>query len=127
MFRRPSLHASTIAVAAVLGFAAPARAQDSTRATPVAIHGFVLVYYRAGDPLTADGYRLRKADLKFSGDVAPDLHWRLSFDAAKSLTINRTLTEIGDSVALSDAAIDQRSRMLQDAALTWGVRQAALL
>jgi hypothetical protein len=55
--------------------------------------------------------------------VSPKLNWRLSFDAAKVLTINKTLAEVGDSVALSDAAIDQRTRMLQDAALTYIVNR----
>jgi hypothetical protein len=114
---------STIAAAVAFAASAPSPvcAQDSTHAIPVAIHGFVLVQYRSGDPLTTDGFRLRKADLKLSGPVSPHMNWRISFDAAKALTINKTVSELGDSVALSDAAIDQRTRMLQDAALTYVV------
>ena len=97
----------------------PAQGQDTNRVAAVAIHGFILSTYRSGDPLTMDGYRLRKADIKLSGEVSPHMTWRISFDAAKALTINKTVSEIDDSVALSDAAIDQRSRMLQDAALTY--------
>jgi hypothetical protein len=111
-------------VAASLVLAARSSAQDSTAVhlTPsFALHGFLQVYYRDGDPTTKDGFRLRKADLKFSGDVSPHLRWRVSFDASKALTINKTIAEISDSVALSDASIDQRSRMLQDAALTYVV------
>jgi hypothetical protein len=106
------------------GFEAPAAAQDSTGARavlPVEVHGFLEVYYRAGDPTTKDGYRLRKADLKFSGDISPHLRWRVTFDASKVLAVTKTLSEIGDTVALSDAAIDQRTRILQDAALTLAV------
>jgi hypothetical protein len=102
-------------------------AQDSTgvRAPlPVDVHGFLEVYYRSGDPTTKDGYRLRKADLKFSGNVSPHLRWRVAFDASKLLTVNKTLAEVGDSVALSDATIDQRTRMLQDAALTLSVNHS---
>ena len=89
--------------------------------TPVSLHGFILAQYRSGDPLTTDGYRLRKADLKLSGDVSPRTKWRISFDAAKVLTLNKTMAELGDSLGLADAALDQRSRMLQDAALTYTV------
>jgi len=99
----------------------PGTAQDSTGThapLPIELHGFLQVYYRSGDPTTKDGYRLRKADVKFSGDVSPHLRWRVTFDASKVLTINKTLSELGDSIALSDAAIDQRTRILQDAALT---------
>jgi hypothetical protein len=108
------------------GLQAPAAAQDSTGARavlPVEVHGFLEVYYRAGDPTTKDGYRLRKADLKFSGDISPHLRWRVTFDASKVLTVTKTVSEIGDTVALSDAAIDQRTRILQDAALTLAVNR----
>jgi hypothetical protein len=105
-------------------------AQDSTGAhavLPVEVHGFLEVYYRADDPTTKDGYRLRKADLKFSGDVSPHLRWRVTFDASKALTVNKTISEVGDSIALSDAAIDQRTRMLQDAALTLALKHSTSL
>ncbi len=102
--------------------AAPAAGQDSTAArafAPVQLHGFLQIYYRSGDPTTKDGYRLRKADLKFSGEVSPHLRWRVGFDAAKLLTVGKTTSQIADTAVLSDVAIDQRTRMLQDAALTY--------
>jgi phosphate-selective porin len=105
-------------------------AQDSTSAhtpLPFDLHGFIEVYYRTGDPTTKDGFRLRKADMKFSGDISPKLKWRVSFDAAKALTVNKTVSDIGDSLALSDASIDQRTRILQDAALTYTVNRAMAL
>lgn len=86
---------------------------------PMEIHGFIQVYYRTGDPLTNDGYRLRKADLKFSGQVSPSIRWRVGFDAAKALQLTKTSESINDTLALLDVALDQRSRILQDAALTW--------
>ena len=77
--RRASL-SWTIVGLLVLSLAPPfLRAQDTTRAASVNLHGYVLVYYRAGDPLTKDGYRLRKADLKFSGDISQRMKWRLNF------------------------------------------------
>jgi hypothetical protein len=117
-------------VAASLIFAERTTAQDSTGghlALPFQLHGFLQVYYRDGDPTTKDGFRLRKADLKFSGDLSPRLRWRITFDASKQLTINKTLSEIGDSLALSDVAIDQRSKMVQDAALTYTFNKALAL
>ncbi len=104
-----------------LAAARPARAQDSSsvRSAPPEIHGFIELYYRAGDPLNRDGYRLRKADLKFSGLVSPHLRWRIGFDAAKVLSLNTTASELGDSLALSAAVVDQKSRIVQDAALTY--------
>ena len=42
-----------------------------------------------------DGYRLRKADLKFSGEISPHLRWRIGFDAAKALTVVLTRRRFG--------------------------------
>src|SRR5215472_11993735 len=88
-----------LALGAFIAAASPpsrAVAQDSTGTTvkfvipPVETHGFLEIYYRSGDPLIKDGYRLRKADLKFSGTISPRLRWRIGFDAAKVLTLNKT-------------------------------------
>ena len=108
---------------ASLGLAIPssiAIAQDTTAHAghTIDVHGFVQVYYRTGDPTIKDGYRLRKADLKFSGDVSPHVRWRIGFDGAKALTLSRPETASGDSAAPSAESVDQRTRMLQDAALT---------
>ena len=111
-------------VAVTLASASPVAAQDSvsTRSSsPIDLHGFVQLQYRSGDPLNKDGYRLRKADLKFGGEVSPRIRWRIGFDAAKVLVVTTTATAIADSAALTGAAIDQRSRILQDAALTYTV------
>ncbi len=88
---------------------------------PVETHGFIQVYYRDNDPVTKDGFRLRKADLKFNGFISPRLAWRISFDAGKALALNTTQTQISDTATLTGASVDQRSRMLQDAALTMRV------
>jgi hypothetical protein len=108
--------------AALLCRAVPLPAQDTLSVSPVALHGFLQVYYRTGDPLIKDGYRLRKADLKFSGDISLRLRWRIAFDAAKALTVNKTVSK-DDSLALGDASIDQKSRILQDAAITYLVNR----
>ena len=98
-------------------------AQDSVARVvlPFELHGFVQVYYREGDPTTRDAFRLRKADIKFSGDLSPRLRWRITFDVSKSETLNKTVSKIGDSLAVSDVSVDQRSRIVQDAALTYAV------
>jgi hypothetical protein len=121
IFRRP-LRAPAVLLLAFIAQTASAQDSVSTRTLPpIEIHGFLQIYYRSGDPLNNDSYRLRKADLKFSGLIAPALSWRVSFDAAKSITLTTTHTEIEDSLALAGASVDQRTRMLQDAALTMKV------
>src|SRR5262249_27340076 len=82
-------HAAGFFTAFVL--ARSSRAQDSVIARvglpPTEIHGFIQTYYRSGDPTTTDGFRLRKADLKFNGEMSPHVRWRIGFDAAKALAL----------------------------------------
>jgi hypothetical protein len=99
-----------------------AAAQDSVPAhvlPPFENHGFLQVYYRAGDPLNKDGYRLRKADFKFNGVLSPKLRWRITFDAAKALSLNEATGDVRDTAVVTGVAVDQKSRILQDAALTY--------
>jgi hypothetical protein len=128
-FARAS-RALAVVLLATAGSVSTAAAQDSNSVravAPVEIHGFIQVYYRSGDPVNKDGYRLRKADLKFSGDISPRLRWRVGFDAAKAITLSATQTEIRDTAALSSVSVDQRTRILQDAALTYKVNPALSL
>jgi len=124
---------TALAFVACLAAASVLRAQDSTVALPkiilppVEIHGFLEVYYRSGDPLIKDGYRLRKADLKFTGAISPRLRWRVTFDAAKPLQLNTATGTSADSAAVSSVGVDQRSRILQDAALTYSFNRAFIL
>lgn len=129
LLRGRVLEALALGAFIVTSAALPAAAQDSTGTTvkfvipPIETHGFLEIYYRSGDPLVKDGYRLRKADLKFSGVLSPRLRWRISFDAGKALTLNTTVGTKTDSAALAVVSVDQRSRMLQDAALTYVVNR----
>ena len=115
---------------------APARGQvtpdtargrpDSTSRQPVQIGGLLQVWYLSGHTITnaRDTYRVRRADLKFIGDITPRVHWRISIDAAKVLNLTRTTTVADDSVVLRDVAVEQRGRVLQEASvnMTFGPR-----
>ena len=104
--------------------ASPASGQDSTAArvtAPVEIHGFIEAYYRTGDPTTKDGFRLRKGDLKLSGELSPRLRWRIGFDAAKALALDTDSEGAADSLRVTGVAVDQKSRIVQDVALTYTV------
>src|SRR3954470_16380714 len=120
-----SFHARAVGRVLLLGLSLYAArgtsllAQDSTivRALPpIENHGFIQVYYRLHDPLIKDGYRLRKADFKFNGVLSPRLRWRITFDAAKALALTSTSGQVRDTTVLTGVAIDQKSRILQDAA-----------
>jgi len=103
-------------------------AQDTTNSRPVPlpppapavqIDGFLQVWYLDGHTITnaRDSYRVRRADLKLSGVISPRVRWRLSFDGAKLLNLTRATTTIADTAVLEDAAIDERTRILQEASI----------
>jgi hypothetical protein len=115
-------HAAVFVTALLLAGSRSSRAQDSVVVhvfAPTEIHGFLQTYYRSGDPTTTDGFRLRKADLKFNGQMSPHVRWRIGFDAAKALNLILTGNDTLDALALTAVNTDQRTRMLQDAAITW--------
>ncbi len=115
-------HAAGFLTALLLAGSRPSRAQDSVVVrvfAPTEIHGFIQTYYRSGDPTTTDGFRLRKADLKFNGQMSPHVRWRIGFDAAKALAVVLTAGDSVDAKAVTAVTPDERSRMLQDAAITW--------
>ncbi len=112
---------SVVACLGLVPILSPLAAQDSTAAhllPPVEIHGFLEVYYRSGDPTTPDGFRLRKGDLKFNGVLSSRVRWRIGFDAGKALGLNETVQGSGDSARVTAVSVDQKSRIVQDAALT---------
>lgn len=125
----PSPRLATL-LAAIL-VAGRVEAQDSTstphsppseavpQAPAVQINGLLQVWYLDGHTLTSahDSYRIRRADVKLSGIISPRVRWRISLDGAKLLNLNKTTTVAADSSVLEDVAVDQRSRILQEASI----------
>src|SRR5256885_1402692 len=100
--------------------ATPAHANEPTPAAPaVQIDGLLQVWYLDGHTITNahDTYRIRRADVKLSGIISPRVRWRVSLDGAKLLNLNKTTTTAADSTVLRDVAVDQRSRILQEASI----------
>ena len=92
----------------------------ATPAPPVRVDGFLQLWYVEGHTITNahDTYRVRRAFVMVNGNISPRVRWRVGVDAAKLLTLGKSSTAVGDSTVLSDASVDQRSRILQDAAIT---------
>lgn len=88
-------------------------------APAVQIDGLLQVWYLDGHTLTSahDSYRVRRADIKLSGAISPRVRWRVSLDGAKLLTLTKSTTGSGDSTVLKDVALDERTRILQEASI----------
>jgi hypothetical protein len=81
----------------------------------IKFNGLAQVWVASGNEGFHDTFRLRRAQLRFSGELNPKLKWTVMLDAAKALSTNDSFDDEG---ALSDVKIDQSSRLLQEAYLT---------
>lgn len=104
--------------------AAPSKSQAAA-ASPVEsgfgkikFNGLLQGFYGAGDQGINDTFRVRRAELKFSGDLIPKVRWTVMFDLAKALSLNTTTTNIGGSTAVSSVSVNQSGRILQEAFIT---------
>ncbi len=77
--------------------------------------GLIQGWFASGDRAFRDTFRLRRAQLRFTGDINENIRWVVMLDAAKALSVNNSLTDINGSQAVSDSRVDQASRILQDA------------
>src|SRR4051812_34172807 len=123
--RLTTLVAASFFIAARLGAqdtssaAHPPAKAPAPEAAAVQIDGLLQVWYYDGHTITTphDSYRIRRADLRFSGVISPRVRWRVSLDGAKLLTLAKTTTTVSDSTVLKDVAVDERTRILQEASI----------
>jgi len=80
----------------------------------IKLDGLVQVWGTA-DSKAADTFRVRRTEIKFSGEATPRLKWAVMFDPSKSLS------------QTTDKTIVQSSRPLQDAILSWALSKQAQL
>lgn len=116
----------TTALVAIV-VAGPVAAQDTVSAPSslpapapaVQFDGLLQVWYLDGHTVTNahDSYRIRRADIKLSGVISPRVRWRISLDGAKLLNLTKTTSGSGDSSVVRDVAVDERSRILQEASI----------
>jgi uncharacterized coiled-coil protein SlyX len=67
-----------------------------------------------------DTFRIRRAELKFTGDLLPKVKWTVMLDLAKALSINSNTATINNTSVLRDVSVNQSSRVLQEAFITLG-------
>ncbi|HEY7545641.1 MAG TPA: porin, partial [Blastocatellia bacterium] len=101
------------------------RAKTATQSTEsveagagrIRFSGVVQAWFSAGNEGFHDSFRLRRAQLRFSGELNPKIKWTVMLDAAKALSINNSFDDDGEGLK-SDSMIDQSSRILQEAYTT---------
>lgn len=91
------------------GVPAPAPVTDGTGA--IKFNGLLQGWLASGDSGFQDTFRIRRAELKFSGDLGKNVAWVVMVDPSKSL---------GTTSTGGTTTVTQASRPLQDAFLTVG-------
>jgi hypothetical protein len=77
--------------------------------------GLVQSWFGAGNGGFSDTFRIRRAELRFSGEIMPDVKWSVMFDPAKALAINTSTTTINGTPVVRSVSVNQASRIFQEA------------
>jgi phosphate-selective porin len=84
----------------------------------IKFNGLLQGWFSTGNGGFSDTFRLRRAELKFSGQITPKAKWTVMIDPAKALSLNNTYTTINGTRVVADTSVNQASRILQDAFIT---------
>lgn len=81
----------------------------------VTLSGLLQAWYLGGDQHTGSTFRVRRGEMRFSGDIAPRAKWTVMVDVAKALSLSTTQATVDGTKVLSSGSVNQSGRMLQDA------------
>lgn len=86
----------------------------------IKFNGLLQAWYYSGDTGFDDTFRIRRTELKFTGEVNPQVKWTAMIDPSKGLSLNNTVTTLSGTPVLRETSVNQGSRILQDAFITLG-------
>jgi hypothetical protein len=109
-----SLEKTAATVAPAKASPPPPAITVETGGAKLKVSGLVQGWYTAADAAVVDTFRLRRAELKFSGDMSPNIKWVLMVDPAKALSLSATTSTINGQNVVTAASIGQSGRVLQD-------------
>lgn len=81
----------------------------------VRVGGLLQVWYAQGDGGFQSTFRLRRAEVKLTGDLSARARWALTVDAARALATTTTTADVNGTTVVTSAGINQGSRILTDA------------
>lgn len=100
---------------------APAAPQVEAGFGSLKFDGLLQTQYANGSQRGDNTLRIRRAELKLSGKVAPHISWAVMIDPAKSLSLRQSSASVGGTQVVTDESVNQSSRTLQDALVTIGL------
>ena len=84
----------------------------------IRLNGLLQGWYAAGDRGFTDTFRIRRAEMRLTGELMPKVRWSIMFDLAKALSLNNTSTNVSGILVLRDSSVNQSSRVFQEAFIT---------
>jgi len=106
--------------------AAPAKPATANGVEPgygkIKFSGLLQGWYTSGNQGVRDSFRLRRAELKFTGDITPQIKWTVMIDPAKSLALNNTYTTVAGTRVVADTSVNQAGRILQEAFIAYELK-----
>lgn len=84
----------------------------------IKFNGLLQTWFIGGNGGFTDTFRIRRAELKFTGEISPHFKWTVMIDPSKSLSLNNTFTTVSGTTVVKDTSVNQASRILQDAFIT---------
>ena len=93
---------------------------DGDRGTPslltgIRAGGLIQVWYAQGDNGFQNTFRVRRTELRLSGDVSSRARWGIMIDPARALTTNSATTDVNGTSVVTGTTVNQNSRILVDA------------
>lgn len=82
--------------------------------------GLLQGWFTDGDHNSKGSFRIRRAELKLTGQLTPKVKWTVMIDPSKKLKVKNSIDTINNIDVLTDTTIDQKSRILQDAYISLG-------
>jgi hypothetical protein len=79
--------------------------------------GLLQVWYAQGDGGFQNTFRIRRAELKLSGDVSSRARWAITVDPARLLSTTTTTADVNGISFVTGTTVNQGSRILVDAYL----------
>lgn len=84
----------------------------------IKFNGLLQTWFIGGNGGLTDTFRIRRAELKFTGEISRHFKWTVMIDPSKSLSLNNTFTTVSGTTVVKDTSVNQASRILQDAFIT---------
>jgi phosphate-selective porin len=82
----------------------------------ITVSGLLQGWFTSGDASFDDSFRMRRAEIRLTGEVSPSVRWTIMVDPSKSLSL--VAAEGGGQ------SVNQASRMLQDASISLSLSPA---